>query len=183
MIRRTLKSGLLATVVVLALLPTAAGAAPASTTTPLPAPTATAGHHTHRAAHPARHKATPGHHKATPGHHCKHTTHRKHATRRVHHRRHQFRRTHRFTVQGMANRLTLPATGRVATHRAALNVRSGPGTGYRVIGHRHAHQLLALSCRTYGSSVFGNHTWYRLRHHKGYVSAYYVRTNRVLRCC
>ncbi|MGW0882458.1 SH3 domain-containing protein [Streptomyces sp. NPDC002671] len=160
MIRRTLKSGLLATVVVLALLPTAAGAAPASTTTPLPAPTATAGHHTHRAAHPGRHKAT-------PRHHCKHTTHRKHATRRVHHRRH----------------LALPATGRVATHRAALNVRSGPGTGYRVIGHRHAHRLLALSCKTYGSSVFGNRTWYRLRHHKGYVSAYYVRTNRILRCC
>ncbi|GHI01821.1 hypothetical protein AQI88_16785 [Streptomyces cellostaticus] len=164
MIRRTLKSGLLATVAVLAFLPAAAGAAPASAaTTPRPVPTATAQH---------------------PAQHPKHRTrHAKRSTHRVHHRRLRSRRVHHFVTQGMSYRRTLPLLGRVHTHGARLNVRSGPGTYYRVIGHRHTHRLLTLTCKTYGSGVYGNHTWYRLPQHRGYVSGRYVRTGRAVPWC
>ncbi|WP_333775724.1 SH3 domain-containing protein [Streptomyces sp. IBSBF 3136] len=136
MIRRTLKSGLLATVAVLAFLPTA-GAAPASAATaPRPAPTTA----------------------QYPGHHARHRVHRSH-------------------------RRTYPALGRVATRHARLNVRSGPGTGYRVVGHRHMNRLLAVVCETYGTGVRGNHLWYRLPHHRGYVTARYVVTNRAVPWC
>ena len=128
MIRRILKSGLLATVATLALLPTAAGAAPASAA--------------------ASSRPLPG-----------------------------------VAARQYAHHRTLPAVGRVVTHGARLNVRSGPGTGYRVIGHRYANRLVPLACKTYGSAVRGNHTWYRLTHHRGYVTAHYVRPNRVLPWC
>jgi uncharacterized protein YraI len=129
MIRRTLKSGLLATVALLAFMPAAAGVAAASTTAPHTVPAVAAQHNVLR-------------------------------THQVHY-----------------------LTGRVATHRARLNVRSGPGTGYRVVGHRRTHRLVALSCKAYGSSVYGNHVWYRLPHHRGYVSAHYVRTGRAVPWC
>ncbi|MFJ9821298.1 hypothetical protein ACIRU3_39785 [Streptomyces sp. NPDC101151] len=172
MIRRTLKSGLLATVAVFAFLPTAAGAAPASAAT---------------ASHPAPVTAA-----QYPAHHAKHRHHHaKRVTHRAHHRRHHIRRVHHFLVPGtaraagqsMSYRGSLPVLGRVSTHGARLNVRSGPGTYYRVIGHRHAHRLLTLSCKRYGSWVYGNHTWYRLPHHRGYVSAHYVRTGRAVPWC
>lgn len=73
--------------------------------------------------------------------------------------------------------------GRVTTHRSPLNVRSGPGTGYRVIGVRHAGRLVALKCRTYGSWVRGTHQWYRLAHVRGYVSAHYMRIRGALPWC
>ena len=172
MILRTLKSGLLVTVAVLAFLPTAAGAAPASATTaPRSVPVATA--------------QQPAHHAEHRNHHARRVTHR------VHHCRHHIRRVHHVTVPGMprtvtqnvSHRRTLPVLGRVSTHGARLNVRSGPGTTYRVIGHRHTHRLLTLACKTYGSGVYGNHTWYRLPHHRGYVSARYVRTGRAVPWC
>jgi hypothetical protein len=31
--------------------------------------------------------------------------------------------------------------------------------------------------------VHGNHIWYRLPHHRGYVSAHYVRTGRAVPWC
>ncbi|MEU9993299.1 hypothetical protein AB0E10_42465 [Streptomyces sp. NPDC048045] len=172
MIRQTIKSGLLATVALLAFLPAAAGAAPASAaTTPRPAAAAAA-------QHPAQHPKHRNHHA------------RRH-THRAHHRRLSYRHTRhlvapgvaRAAMQGLSYHRTRPVVGRVVTHRARLNVRSGPGTYYRVIGHRHAHRLLRVACKTYGSRVFGNHIWYRLPHHQGYVSARYVRTGRAVRWC
>ncbi|MFF5029617.1 SH3 domain-containing protein [Streptomyces collinus] len=137
MIRRTLKSGLLATVAVLAFLPTA-GAAPASAATaPRPAPTTAAQY---------------------PGHHVKQRA-------------------------RLAHRRTFPVLGRVATRRARLNVRSGPGTVYRIVGHRHKNRLLTVACETYGTGVRGNHLWYRLPHHGGYVAARYVVTRRAVPWC
>ncbi|MEU6511570.1 MULTISPECIES: SH3 domain-containing protein [unclassified Streptomyces] len=143
MIRRTLKSGLLATVAVLAFLPTTAGAATASAAGSYPVPGAVTQHH-------ARHIDL---------------------FQRRAHRRHV---THRVAVR---------ATGRVTTRHARLNVRSGPGTGYRVIGHRHTGRYLHLTCKTRGSWVAGNRVWYRLAHHRGYVSARYVRIDRALPWC
>ncbi|AOR36351.1 hypothetical protein BFF78_39580 [Streptomyces fodineus] len=199
MIRRTLKSGLLATVAVLAFLPTAAGATAASAATPRPAPSATS-------QHPAKHRAHRTSHRVhRRGYAAQHRVHlRTHHSRRVH-------RMHRLTAQGAflpqtaAYRITLratpyhlryrlaaqqltyrhlpPVTGVVTTRHAPLNVRSGPGTGYRVIGHRYTHRTLALTCRTRGSSVHGNRIWYRLPHHAGYVSAHYIRANRSLPWC
>lgn len=185
MIRRTLKSGMLATVAVLAFLPTAAGATTASAAAPRPVPRATAQHHAHLA---------------------QHRTGRVHRMRRLTARREAYRsmpRTvayrlaahaapyrlvahrpqYRLAAQPSTYRHVLLVTGRVATRHAPLNVRSGPGTGYRIIGHRSTGRHLMLVCRTRGSAVYGNRTWYRLRHHAGYVSAHYVRTHRPLPRC
>ncbi|MFB7600471.1 SH3 domain-containing protein [Streptomyces sp. NPDC056160] len=149
MIRRTLTGGLLATVAMLALVPTAADAAPAApaprTAVSATVPDLLPAHLLQPALPVARHAAHP-------------------ATHHVNHRA-THRRSHR-------------AFGRVVTYRSPLHVRSGPGTGYHVIGVRHAGRLVALKCRAYGSWVRGTHQWYRLAHVRGYVSAHYVRVVR-----
>ncbi|WP_228120589.1 SH3 domain-containing protein [Streptomyces fagopyri] len=73
--------------------------------------------------------------------------------------------------------------GRVTTHHMRLLVRSGPGTAYRIVGSRPDGRAVALSCKKRGSAVRGNHRWYRLAHHRGYVSAHYVRTGGAVRWC
>ncbi|MFJ8140057.1 SH3 domain-containing protein [Streptomyces sp. NPDC096013] len=74
--------------------------------------------------------------------------------------------------------------GRVTTrHYKRLNIRSGPGTGYRVVGSRPVGRMLPIVCETYGSNVFGNHRWYKLPHHEGYVSAHYVHNRGAVRWC
>ncbi|MFI9645302.1 hypothetical protein ACIHAA_03255 [Streptomyces sp. NPDC052040] len=73
--------------------------------------------------------------------------------------------------------------GRVATRSVPLNIRSGPGTGYRVVGRRHAQGRLLLVCERHGSYVHGSGRWYRLAHGRGYVSAHYVRTRGVVPWC
>ncbi|MGW1893482.1 SH3 domain-containing protein [Streptomyces sp. NPDC002004] len=64
--------------------------------------------------------------------------------------------------------------GRTQTRWVPLNVRSGPGTGYRVIGWAHPGSTLHIRCKTNGSRIAGNRRWYRLTHHDGYVAAHYV---------
>ncbi|MFJ4734713.1 SH3 domain-containing protein [Streptomyces sp. NPDC088770] len=137
MIRRTLTSGVLATVAALALVPTAADAAPAGPGS-RPAVSAAASH--------LLPSLLPE--PAQPAGHVNRWA--------THHR-------------------SIHSLGRVVTHHRALNVRSGPGTRYRVVGARHAHRLVALKCRTHGSRVGGTRQWYRLAHARGYVSARYVR--------
>ncbi|MGW1003826.1 SH3 domain-containing protein [Streptomyces sp. NPDC002520] len=180
MIRRTLKRGLVATVAVFAFLPAMAGAAPASAAAPRPAPDLSVPHlaqlvlPAQRAAHLFQHRpALTRHCLHHTKHHARHAL-RRHHTRCAHHvvaRRASYHRHARSTV------------GRVATRWARLNVRSGPGTGYRVVGHRHTGRLVRVTCKTYGSRVFGNHIWYRLPHHRGYVSAHYMRTGRAVPWC
>ncbi|WP_093632070.1 SH3 domain-containing protein [Streptomyces sp. 3213.3] len=76
------------------------------------------------------------------------------------------------------------AWGSVTTrHYTRLNVRSGPGTGYRIVGTRPVGRVLPIVCKTRGSGVFGNHRWYKLPHHEGYVSAHYVRNHSAVRWC
>ncbi|MFJ9628528.1 SH3 domain-containing protein [Streptomyces sp. NPDC091280] len=80
--------------------------------------------------------------------------------------------------------VTAPTWGRVRTHHyTRLNVRSGPGTGYRIVGTRPVGRALPIVCETRGGGVFGNHLWYRLPHHEGYVSAHYVRDRGAVRWC
>ncbi|MFF8790687.1 SH3 domain-containing protein [Streptomyces sp. NPDC015125] len=77
--------------------------------------------------------------------------------------------------QGTAAMRTTHAYGRVVTPSdVRLNVRSGPDTAYRVVGTVRAGRVRALACKTNGGSVRGNQRWYRLTHHRGYVSAHYV---------
>ncbi|MGW3635440.1 SH3 domain-containing protein [Streptomyces sp. NPDC005122] len=73
--------------------------------------------------------------------------------------------------------------GRVTTHHMRLLVRSGPGTAYRIVGSRPDGRPVVISCEKRGSAVRGNHRWYRLAHHRGYVSAHYVRTGGAVRWC
>ncbi|WP_158838888.1 MULTISPECIES: hypothetical protein [unclassified Streptomyces] len=182
MIRRTLQSGMLAAVAVLAILPTAAGAAPAGGTTPYPTPAAGV-RHTLPALLPAPTRHQSAKHRTARHHRSVHRVDRKHHAGRRLHSAHRTHRLRRVIVQTASYRRGIPAVGRVVTHRLTLNVRSGPGTGYRVVGHRHHHRLVALTCKRYGTGVFGNHTWYRLSHHRGYVSARYVRVGATLPWC
>lgn len=187
MIRRTLRNGLVAAVAAVAVFPVTAvaSAAPASyspnwvTPTPISVP----GWNTQPTA--PQHKA-PKHHKAprhkAPKHHV-----RKHHTRcygTTHARRYAMTPTgyHRVTRHAR-HHLAAPVWGRVTTHHMRLNVRSGPGTGYRVVGSRPVGRVMPIVCKTRGSNVFGNQRWYRLPHHKGYVSAHYVRNRSTVRWC
>lgn len=80
--------------------------------------------------------------------------------------------------------VTAHTWGSVTTrHYTRLNIRSGPGTGYRIVGTRPAGRALPIVCKTRGSGVFGNHRWYKLPHHEGYVSAHYVRNHSAVRWC
>ncbi|MET8246566.1 hypothetical protein ABZV31_20415 [Streptomyces sp. NPDC005202] len=168
MIRRTLTSGLLATIAVLALVPTTADAAQAGSIPPRPATSAAA---PHLLPSPLPQPARP----APAVHHARRSAHRAHHVRPAGHARHVNRRA--------VHRRSVRPVGRVVTHRFPLNVRSGPGTGYRVIGVRHGNRLVALKCRTYGSWVRGNAQWYRLAHVRGYVSARYVRVRSTVPWC
>ncbi|MFD7472981.1 SH3 domain-containing protein [Streptomyces sp. NPDC059837] len=73
--------------------------------------------------------------------------------------------------------------GRVTTHHLRLRVRSGPGTGYRIVGSRPAGRAVTLVCKKRGSYVMGNPRWYKLAHGRGYVSAHYVRNSHAVRWC
>ncbi|MGW3954738.1 SH3 domain-containing protein [Streptomyces sp. NPDC004752] len=180
MIRRTVKSGLLAAVAVLALLPTAASAADTGEAAPLPAP-ATVAEAALPSQPPAAARHAPVRHRATHRrHHLHRTTHRVHRT--THHTHRTTHRAHHVARQA-AYRHGLVTTGRVATRHARLNVRSGPGTGYRVVGHRHTNRLVTITCKKHGSRVLGTRTWYRLAHHTGYVSAHYVRVGTAVPWC
>ncbi|WP_107309422.1 SH3 domain-containing protein [Streptomyces sp. TP-A0356] len=164
MIRRTLQGGLLAAVAMFALVPTAAvavGGDPAGTA----AVVTTAPHRPHAPLSALT--------RRTPVRHCGHRSVRCH-----HHVRHA-----RHAARSAYHRHTVRVAGSVATRRAPLNVRSGPGTGYRVVGHRHAHGRLVLVCKKQGSYVHGNPRWYKLADGKGYVSAHYVRTRGALPWC
>ncbi|MER5544119.1 SH3 domain-containing protein [Streptomyces sp. NPDC002589] len=189
MFPRTLKGGLLATAMVLALLPTATGATAASATAQHPAPSAVAQSDTHHRVHHYRHHLRRQHaHRVHRGHRYTsqgavyRSVQRATAYRIASHMT-PYRLHHRLSAQPVSHRRVLPVTGRVTTRHAWLNVRSGPGTGYRVIGHRQSGRQVGLVCETRGSWVHGNRIWYRLRHHAGYVSAHYVRASRALPWC
>ncbi|WP_405407559.1 SH3 domain-containing protein [Streptomyces decoyicus] len=86
--------------------------------------------------------------------------------------------------QGSATTRTTHAHGRVATPNGiVLNVRSGPVTAYRVVGTVRDGSVRALVCKTNGSTVQGNERWYKLSHHRGYVSAHYVHAFRAVPWC
>ncbi|WP_143064584.1 SH3 domain-containing protein [Streptomyces colonosanans] len=172
MIRRTLQGGLLAVVALFALVPTAAVAAVGDHVTPAPV-VGTVPHRPHTMLpvlvrhEPVRHSAR---HSMRCHHHARHFRH-------IHHVRH----TRFFT--GVAYHRHVTQVGRVGTRHVLLNVRSGPGFGYRVVGHRHVQGRLLVVCRTHGSYVHGNRCWYRLVHGNGYVSAHYVRMWRAASWC
>ncbi|MFD4856079.1 SH3 domain-containing protein [Streptomyces atratus] len=73
--------------------------------------------------------------------------------------------------------------GRVVTRHMPLRIRSGPGTGHRVIGSLRPASTVHISCKKYGRNVRGNHRWYKLSHSKGYVSARYVRNVSAIPWC
>lgn len=182
MIRRTLRNGLVAAFAVVAVFPVAAvaSAGPAAQAhalnstppqisvpawQPAPAPSTL----------PARPKApkTPKCHHGR--HHAKGRAARHHRQiRHIRHIRH---------IHGIRHIVRNHTWGYVATHRLPLNVRSGPGTGYRVVGSRSVGSSVGITCKVRGSGVRGNHRWYRLTHHRGYVAARYVHNLSTVRWC
>lgn len=101
-------------------------------------------------------------------------------TPKCHHAKGRAARHH---IHGIRHLVRSHSWGYVATHRLPLNVRSGPGTGYRVVGARPVGSSVAITCKVRGSGVRGNHRWYRLAHHRGYVSARYVQNLGTVRWC
>ncbi|MBA2812549.1 SH3 domain-containing protein [Streptomyces sp. KM273126] len=73
------------------------------------------------------------------------------------------------------NAVRRSSRGVVATRTARLNIRSGPGTGYHVIGSLRHGAKVPLAYKKDGTRVGGNKHWYKLADRKGYVSARYVR--------
>ncbi|MEU8982780.1 SH3 domain-containing protein [Streptomyces sp. NPDC048309] len=198
MIRRTLRNGLVAVVAAVAFFPVTAvaSAAPAEVTAVAPAALAA---HVPSWATPVStpswyptipQSALPGHPGArhilpkTPKHHA-----RRHVATHVRHHvaapawRHTRTHARRHVVRHTRHHLASHTWGRVTTHHLRLNVRSGPGTGYRVIGSRPIGHVMGITCKKRGSSVQGNRHWYKLAHHKGYVSARYVHNRSAVRWC
>ncbi|MEU6255518.1 SH3 domain-containing protein [Streptomyces sp. NPDC047043] len=183
MIRRTLRGGLVAAFAVVAVFPVAAvasagPAAPAHAWNSTPPQISVPGWQpvATPSVLPARPKAPKHHAHHTACHHLtKHT--RRHSVARTGYQR---RIGH---LHGVRHLVTTHTWGDVTTRHLRLNVRSGPGTGYRVVGSRPAGARVAVTCKVRGSVVRGNHRWYRLPHHKGYVSARYVRNLSTVRWC
>lgn len=72
----------------------------------------------------------------------------------------------------------LAATGTVVTSGTGVNVRSGPGTGYSVVGTQ-ADGTIQIDCQAYGDWVDGRFGRTLIWDHipnKGYVSDSYVQT-------
>ncbi len=60
-----------------------------------------------------------------------------------------------------------------------LNVRAGPSTSSKIVAKMNsAGSAVYIECYTRGQSIYGQTIWYRISQpHKGYVTAYYVRTD------
>ncbi|MFD8002475.1 SH3 domain-containing protein [Streptomyces mirabilis] len=172
MIGRTLRNGLVAAIAAVAVFPVTAVASAAPAATPhVPGRGAASSPVASSSWYPASAQSSilglqraPHTLPLAPRHHHKHYA----ITPVRHHARHH---------------LTRHVLGRVTTHHMRLRVRSGPGTGYRIVGSRRAGRVVTLVCKKSGSSVMGNSRWYKLAHGRGYVSAHYVRNSRAVRWC
>jgi hypothetical protein len=165
MIRRTLRNGLVAAIAAVAVFPVTAvaSAAPAAQAPGWITPT--------QISTPSWYPSAPQ--SSIPG--LPGTRHAQRKAPKRHARRH--------VTTHVRHHVTAHTWGRVATHHLRLNVRSGPGTGYRVIGSRTLGHVVTITCKKRGSNVLGNRRWYKLAHHKGYVSAHYVRNRNAVRWC
>lgn len=76
----------------------------------------------------------------------------------------------------------LALTGCTRTSIEGLQVRSGPGTGYAVVGTiPRAETPVRVGCWRRGEPVRGDTVWYRITGpREGWVTNYYVRTTREL---
>ncbi|MFJ8024942.1 SH3 domain-containing protein [Streptomyces sp. NPDC096311] len=171
MIGRTLRNGLVAAIAAVAVFPVTAVASAAPAAPHVPSRGAASSPVASSSWYPASPQSSiPGLQRAArtlslaPRHHYRHYA----ITHARHHARHH---------------LTRHVLGRVTTHHTRLRVRSGPGTGYRIVGSRRAGRVVTLVCKKSGSSVMGNSRWYKLAHGRGYVSAHYVRNSRAVRWC
>ncbi|MGW2523699.1 SH3 domain-containing protein [Streptomyces sp. NPDC001617] len=189
MIRRTLRGGLLAAFAVVAVFPVAAVAdagpvasAHAWNSTPphISVPWQPSGT---PSTPPARPKHCGRQHAKPHGRHLRKHTHLKKHARRHHTATRARHQRHLRHLHGLRYIVATHTWGNVATRGLRLNVRSGPGTGYRVVGSRPAGARVAVTCKVRGSGVRGNHRWYRLTHQKGYVSAHYVHSRSAVRWC
>jgi len=66
-----------------------------------------------------------------------------------------------------------------STTAPGLNVRAGPSTSSKIVARMSsAGTAVNIDCYTRGQSIYGQTIWYRITQpHKGYVTAYYVRTD------
>jgi uncharacterized protein YraI len=66
-----------------------------------------------------------------------------------------------------------------STTVSGLNVRAGPSTSSKIVARMSgAGTAVYIDCYTRGQSIYGQTIWYRITQpHKGYVTAYYVRTD------
>ena len=74
---------------------------------------------------------------------------------------------------------TLCVSACQSTTVPGLNVRAGPSTSSKIVAKMSsAGSAVYIECYTRGQSIYGQTIWYRISQpHKGYVTAYYVRTD------
>ncbi|MGC4815832.1 SH3 domain-containing protein, partial [Micromonospora sp. DT228] len=79
----------------------------------------------------------------------------------------------------LVNGVTGTGTGTVDTTASTLNVRSGPGTGYGVVGSVADGARVTIYCQATGTSVTGpagtSTIWHRIGTNR-YVAAAYLQT-------
>ncbi|MGW2814477.1 SH3 domain-containing protein [Streptomyces sp. NPDC001415] len=65
----------------------------------------------------------------------------------------------------------------VTGHGRMLHVRTGAGITYKSTSTLSSGHKVYVLCKKTGTMVHGNHIWYRLAGHTGYVSARYIRVS------
>ncbi|GGJ62277.1 hypothetical protein GCM10010121_086170 [Streptomyces brasiliensis] len=75
------------------------------------------------------------------------------------------------------------AVGGIVTAGTGLTIRALPTTDSASLGSYADGARISLSCRTFGQSVDGNPTWYKLADRSGWVAARYVRVSSLPPSC
>ena len=57
---------------------------------------------------------------------------------------------------------------------AGVNIRSGPGTDYSVVGSAAKGSAQTFDCYLTGTSVYGDTVWGHLKYGKGFIADFYI---------
>lgn len=100
----------------------------------------------------------------------------------------KFQKAKGLTQDGIAGKNTIAALDKALGNVAAppvntwtypvketVNIRSGPGTGYGVVGTAASGSTQTFNCYLTGTSVGGDTVWGHLSNGKGYISDYYIK--------
>ncbi|MCZ7413485.1 MULTISPECIES: SH3 domain-containing protein [unclassified Streptomyces] len=67
--------------------------------------------------------------------------------------------------------------------RTGLNIRKKPTTHSKIVGGLPYGAKVKIICKVNGQTIKGNPRWYKLAHHKGWVTARYVKNLNYIPWC